>query len=129
MAGWGLTSAITLWVTLAALLMNLWMPLFSGVLQGRQDFFWLGWATILGGIGRVVVAVLIVLAFHGGATGMMFGAFAGLGAWAGIAIWRSRDLWMAKPERFDGRGLFKQVAPLMLGFGACQFLFTTDTML
>jgi O-antigen/teichoic acid export membrane protein len=128
MAGWGLTSAMTLWVTLAALLMNLWMPLFSGVLQGRQDFFWLGWASIISGIGRVAVAVLIVLAFHGGATGMMFGAFAGLGAWAGIAIWRSRDLWLAKTERFDGRGLFKQVAPLMLGFGACQFLFTTDTM-
>jgi O-antigen/teichoic acid export membrane protein len=58
----------------------------------------------------------------------MFGAFAGLGAWAGIAIWRSRDLWLAKPERFDGRSLLKQVVPLMLGFGACQFLFTTDTM-
>ena len=54
--------------------------------------------------------------------------FVGLGAWAGIAIWRTRDLWLAKPEKFDGRGLFKQVAPLMLGFGACQFLFTTDTM-
>ncbi len=59
---------------------------------------------------------------------MIFGAFAGLGAWAGIGIWRSRDLWLAKPEKFDGRGLFKQVAPLMLGFGACQFLFTADTM-
>ena len=59
---------------------------------------------------------------------MMGGAFIGLGAWAGIGIWRSRDLWLAKPERFDGRGLFKQVVPLMLGFGACQFLFTTDTM-
>lgn len=128
MACWGLTSATTLWVTLAALLMNLWMPMFSGVLQGRQDFFWLGWASIIGGIGRVALAVLIVLAFQGGATGMMFGAFAGLGAWAGIAIWRSRDLWLAKPERFDWRSLLKQVVPLMLGFGACQFLFTTDTM-
>jgi O-antigen/teichoic acid export membrane protein len=128
MACWGLPSAMTLWVTLGALLMNLWMPLFSGVLQGRQDFFWLGWASILGGVGRVAMAVLIVLAFHGGATGMMFGAFAGLGAWAGIAIWRSRDLWLAKPERFDRSSLLKQVVPLMLGFGACQFLFTTDTM-
>ncbi len=62
MAGWELTSAATLWVTLAALLMNLWMPMFSGVLQGRQDFFWLGWASIIGGIGRVALAVLIVLA-------------------------------------------------------------------
>jgi O-antigen/teichoic acid export membrane protein len=125
---WQLNSLHVLWVTLAVVLMNLWMPLFSGVLQGRQDFFWLGWASIIGGGGRLVVAVALVLALHGGATGMMLGAGAGLGAWAGIAIWRSRDLWLVKPERFDGRGLFKQVAPLMLGFGACQFLFTTDMM-
>lgn len=128
MEGWQLTNPVTLWVTLLALLMNIWMPLFSGVLQGRQDFFWLGWASIIGGVGRVAVAVVLVLALHSGATGMMFGAFAGLGAWAGIAMWRSRDLWLTKTESFDGRGLFKQVMPLMLGFGACQFLFTTDTM-
>jgi O-antigen/teichoic acid export membrane protein len=125
---WQLASLDVLWVTLAVVLMNLWMPLFSGVLQGRQDFFWLGWASITAGLGRVAVAVVIVLALHGGATGMMLGAFAGLGTWAAIAIWRTRDLWLARPERFDGRGLFKQVAPLMLGFGACQFLFTSDTM-
>jgi len=127
-ARWQLTSPITLWVTIAAVLMNLWMPMFSGVLQGRQDFFWLGWASIIGGVGRVAVALIAVLMFHIGATGMILGAFTGLGAWAAIAIWRSRDLWMMKSEPFDGRSLFKQVAPLMLGFGACQFLFTTDTM-
>lgn len=128
MAGWELTNPMTLWVTLAALLMNVWMPLFSGVLQGRQDFFWLGWASIISGVGRVALAVLMVLAFQSGATGMMFGAFAGLGAWAGIAIWRSRDLWLAKPEPFDSGGLLKQAVPLMIGFGAVQFFLTADTM-
>jgi len=128
MARWQLTSAVTLWVTLAAVLMNLWMPIFSGVLQGRQDFFWLGWASIIGGVGRVAVAVVMVLAIHSGATGMILGAFTGLGAWAAIAIWRSRDLWLAPSEKFNSRGLFKQIVPLFLGFGACQFLFTTDTM-
>ena len=125
---WQLSSLSVLWVTMGVVLMNLWMPVFSGVLQGRQDFFWLGWAAIVSGFGRIAVAAVIVLAFAGGATGMMFGALGGLGTWAAIAIWRSRDLWMAKPEPFDGRGLFKQVAPLLLGFAACQFLFTTDTM-
>ena len=125
---WHLNGLEVLWVTLAVVLMNLWMPMFSGVLQGRQDFFWLGWAAIVSGFGRLAVAALIVLAFHGGATGMIAGAFAGIGAWAGIAIWRSRDLWRVKPEPFDGRSLFKQVAPLMIGFAACQVLFTTDTM-
>ena len=128
MQQWELTSTMTLWVTLAAVLMNLWMPLFSGVLQGRQDFFWLGWGTIASGIGRVVIAVLIVMAFGGVATAMMLGAFIGLAAWSAIGIWRTRDLWTAKPEPFDGRSFFKHVAPLFLGFGACQFLFTSDTM-
>ena len=128
MARWELTNSMVLWVTLATVLMNLWMPLFSGVLQGRQDFFWLGWASIFGGVGRVVVAVVMVLAFHSGATGMMLGAGIGLAAWSCVAMWRSRDLWSVKTERFDGRALFKQVAPLVLGFGACQFLFTSDTM-
>jgi O-antigen/teichoic acid export membrane protein len=128
MEQWKLPSAVTLWVTLAAVLMNLWMPLFAGVLQGRQDFFWLGWGCIFNGLGRVVIAVAIVMAFHGGATAMMLGAFTGLGAWAGISIWRSRDLWLAKPEKFDGRALFKQIAPLMLGFGVIQFFLAADTM-
>ncbi|HTV62961.1 MAG TPA: hypothetical protein VMH30_10390 [Verrucomicrobiae bacterium] len=125
---WKLPNSLVLWVTLGAALMNLWMPLFSGVLQGRQDFFWLGWGTIAGGAGRVFIAVFMVLAFHSGATGMILGAFGGLGAWAAIAIWRSRDLWTATPEKFDRRSLLNQVVPLFLGFGACQFLFTADTM-
>ena len=125
---WQLTSPAVLWVTLAVVLMNLWMPMFSGVLQGRQDFFWLGWAALFGGGARFAVALVIVLSFHGGATGMMAGAFVGIGAWAGIAIWRTRDLWLVRSERFDWPSLLRQVAPLMLGFGACQVLFTTDTM-
>jgi O-antigen/teichoic acid export membrane protein len=96
---WQLNGLEVLWVTLAVVLMNLWMPLFSGVLQGRQDFFWLGWGTIVGGFGRVAVAAAMVLAFHGGATGMIFGAFVGLGAWAGIAIWRTRAVCSNKLRR------------------------------
>ena len=95
---WQLTSLPVLWVTLAVVLMNLWMPCFSGVLQGRQDFFWLGWAAIVSGFGRIAVAAVIVLAFPGGATGMMFGALGGSargrpspsGARA-ICGWRSRS--------------------------------------
>jgi O-antigen/teichoic acid export membrane protein len=125
---WQLKGPLVLWIALAAALMNIWMPLFTGVLQGRQDFFWMGWAAIVGGISRIVFAALLVLAFHDGATGMIFGAFAGFAAWGAIAIWRSRDLWTGPSEPFDGRGLLKQVVPLVLGFGAFQFLFTTDMM-
>ena len=128
-AHWGFShhSAI-LWVTLLVLLVSLWMPMFCGVLQGQQNFFWLGWASILGGVARLGAAVLLVLALRGGATGMMIGVLLGIGLSTGIAIWHTRRLWSLPSERFDGRKLIAQVVPLMLGFGAFQFMFSSDTM-
>ena len=127
-AGWHLPDASGLWLTLLVLLFSLWLPMFSGVLQGRQDFFWMGWSTILSSVGRLAGAAILVLALGLGASGMIAGALMGIGLGALITIWRSRDLWSLKAERFDGKKLFAQIMPLMLGFGACQFLFTSDTM-
>jgi O-antigen/teichoic acid export membrane protein len=127
-SGWHLPGAATLWVTLLLLLFSLWMPMFSGVLQGRQDFFWLGWSTIFGGVGRIAGAAFLVLALTMGATGMMAGAVFGVGLVAAVTIWRSRDLWLGTAEPFDGKTLMRQVTPLIFGFGACQFMFTSDTM-
>ena len=125
---WQLSNPVALWVTLAAVLMNLWMPLFSGVLQGRQDFLWLGWAMITGGVARFAAAAALVFGLQGGATAMMTGAFVGIGAWAVVGIWRSRDLWSVTPEPYDRQAFRRQVLPLVLGFGASQVLFTSDTI-
>ena len=127
-AGWHLPDATGLLVTLPLILVSLWLPMFGGVLQGRQDFFWMGWSQIVGGIGRVSVAVILVLVLAFGATGMMAGALLGVAAGALICIWRSRDLWRAPTEKFDGGQVLRQVLPLLFGFGACQFMFSADTM-
>ena len=127
-AGWHLQDATGLWVTLLLLLVSLWVPMFSGVVQGRQDFFWLGWSSMLGSAGRFGFAAFLVLALGFGATGMMAGAAIGVGFTAVVVIWRSRDLWSLPAEKFDGKSLMKQVLPLTFGFGACQFMFTSDTM-
>jgi len=125
---WGLHNPVALLVTLPVVLVQLWFPLFSGVLQGRQDFFWFGWATILGGIARLAVAGVAVFLFAANATSMMVGTFAGIGLTAAIVMWRSRDLFSPSPEKFDVKKSLGQIVPLMLGFGVCQFMFTTDTM-
>jgi O-antigen/teichoic acid export membrane protein len=125
---WQLPGAAGIWVTLPLLLASLWMPMFSGVLQGRQDFFWLGWAAIFAGVGRFAAAVFLVLALGFGAAGMMAGALFGVGLSAAVAIWRSRDLWLLPSEPFDRKNLLRQITPLIFGFGACQFMFTSDTM-
>ena len=59
---------------------------------------------------------------------MMAGALIGITLAAFIAIWRTRDLWCLRAEPFDGKLVLRQVLPLMFGFGACQFMFTSDTM-
>jgi len=125
---WQLPSAAGLWVTMPMVLVSLWLPLFSGLMQGRQDFFWLGWTTIIGGIGRLAGAAGFVLMLSGGATGMMAGAFIGVGLSVAIGIWRTRDLWRLKPEPFNLKASMGEILPLMLGFGASQFMFTSDSM-
>ena len=127
-AGWHLPNELGLWVTLVLLLVSLWAPLFGGLLQGRQDFFWMGWASILGGGARLIGAVFLVLALGLGAAGMMAGAFIGIALGTLIAIWRTRDLWCIPAEPFHGKSVLRQVLPLLFGFGACQFMFTSDTM-
>ncbi|MBW8863908.1 MAG: hypothetical protein JF609_03105 [Verrucomicrobia bacterium] len=126
--GWHLPDATGLLVTMPLILVSLWFPMFIGVLQGRQDFFWMGWSQIISGLGRVAWAALLVLALGLGASGMMAGALAGVAVAAGICIWRSRDLWRARSEKIDVSKVSKQIVPPLFGFGACQFMFTSDTL-
>ena len=125
---WKMTSPVAIWVTLPALLLMLWAPIFWGMLQGRQNFLWLGWSMMSNAIGRISVAALAVLVFAANAVGMMAGVLAGLIVAVGVAIWMTRDLWARKSDAFDWRGLLRQIVPLMFGFAAFQFLFTADMM-
>jgi hypothetical protein len=125
---WHLASPAGLWITLAVVLLQLWLPMFWGVLQGQQNFLWLGWTMIINSIGRVSVAALAVLALRTYAAGMMTGVLAGLVLATGISVWQTRSLWQLRPQPFDWRSLLSQVLPLMLAFLGFQVLFTADTM-
>jgi O-antigen/teichoic acid export membrane protein len=125
---WSISNPAGIWVTVGVVLLSLWMPMFWGVLQGRQDFMSLGWSMISNGIGRIGIAAIAVVIFGAAAAGMMTGVLMGLVFATSIGIWRTRDLWMGRALPFDWRLLLAQVVPLMLGFAAFQFLFTADTM-
>lgn len=126
---WQMTDPTGLWVTLLIVLLSLWLPMFWGVLQGQQNFLWLGWSMLANALGRIAVAACAVIALHTYASGMMAGVLAGIAAAFGIAAWQARGLWRLKPAPFDWRGLLTQVAPLILGFLGFQILFTADTIL
>ena len=121
-------STAALLVTVLLGLVTMWKPVFYGVLQGRQSFLWLGWASILSGVGRLSAVAVIVLLLGGHATGMMTGALLGEMVALAVGIWRSRPDWGGPAESVEWRGWFSKVVPLTLGFGAFQFMFMVDPM-
>ena len=128
LAAWKLPSAVSLWITVAVVLLSFWLPLFLGVMQGQQNFFWMGWANILNGGARFAVAAGLVLLVALGSLGIVIGVAGGLFAAVVVGVWQTRGLWARRAESFAWRELLGQIVPLMLGFGAVQFLFTADTM-
>ncbi|HEX9047655.1 MAG TPA: hypothetical protein VF988_11555 [Verrucomicrobiae bacterium] len=128
LAAWKLPSATSLWITVAVMLLSLWLPMFLGLMQGQQNFFWMGWVNIVNGVARLGVAAMLVLVVGWASVGMLTGVLAGLILAIAFGVWQTRELWSPAPQPFAWRELLGQIAPLMLGFGALQFLFTADTM-
>ncbi len=129
MAQWAINDPVAIWLTLAVLLFTTWLPMFYGVLQGQQNFLWMGWSMIFHGMGRLGIAALCVLVLRYYAPGMVLGILGGLTIALVIAIWPTRSLWLPSPQSFEWRSVLRQIIPLTLGFGAYQFMLTADTML
>ena len=129
MAQWNISNPAALWLTLPVLLFTVWLPMFSGILQGQQNFLSLGWSQMSQGVGRLAIAAFAVLVLHWYAPGMVLGILGGLTLALFIAIWPTRALWLSSPQAFNWRAVLRQVTPLTLGFAAYQFMLTADTML
>jgi O-antigen/teichoic acid export membrane protein len=125
---WKISNPAALWVTALIGLCSMWLPINLGVLQGRQDFLWLGWAVILNGAGRFLSITVIVLLLGGCAAGAMTGALIGVLVAMGIAVWHARDVWLGPQAPFDWRAWFARVLPLTLGLGASMFMMSADTI-
>jgi O-antigen/teichoic acid export membrane protein len=124
-----ISNAAALWLALPMLLLTAWTPMFLGILQGQQNFLWLGWSMMANGVGRVGVAAGAVILFHCGASGMVAGMLGGLFVSLVLAVWPTRSLWLTSPVPFDWRAVLRQAVPLALGFAAYNVLFTADTLL
>ena len=117
-----------LWLMVGILFFSVCVPVLSGVMQGRQNFLWLGWVQIVNAAGRFAVAAGLVLALHWWSAGMLTGVLlGGIGA-AGLAAWQCQPVWRRKAEKFAAGPVLAQVVPLLFGFGAVQFLFAADTL-
>jgi O-antigen/teichoic acid export membrane protein len=115
-----------LWITLLTGLLILWTPVFGGVLQGRQNFLWLGWTAILGGAGRFIGIVILVYLLAFGITGAMTAVLVGILAALVISAWQTQAVWRGPTEPFIGRAWLARVVPLSLGIGATTFIMNAD---
>lgn len=113
-------------VTLLAGLVILWTPVLTGVLQGQQNFLWLGWISILAGAGRCVAIFIIVRLLGGSVTGAMAAVLAGALLNLAIAAWQARAVWLGPAQRFLWRPWLQRVVPLTLGVGATTLIMTAD---
>jgi O-antigen/teichoic acid export membrane protein len=123
-----ITDPLALWLALPTLLFTAWAPMFLGILQGQQNFLWMGWSMMSNGVGRVAFALFAVVILHRHASGMVAGMLGGLTFSLVLAVWPSRSLWLTPALPFDWRAVLRQIVPLGLGFAAYNFLFIVDTL-
>jgi O-antigen/teichoic acid export membrane protein len=126
LALWKISNPSALWVTLVIGLVSIWVPITMGILQGQQNFLWLGWTAILNGLGRFVAISIIVLLLGGWAAGAMTGALIGALIALAVGLWHTRGVWLGPSTRFEWRPWLARVLPLTLGLGASQFMMSAD---
>jgi O-antigen/teichoic acid export membrane protein len=115
-----------LWITVAIGLVMLWLPIGQGVLQGLQNFLWLGWVQVLNGAGRFAGVVVIVYILGAYAAGAMTAALLGFCLAGCLVAWQSRAVLVAPGAPNEWRAWLGRAVPLSLGLGACQFAMSVD---
>lgn len=126
---WGLHSQWPLWITMFAGLFLLWLPMAMGLLQGRQNFMWLGWATLSNALGRVCFSYLIVFLVSATAFGIMVGVLMGIVIALAIAAWESRAAWVGEVSAFEWGDWLRRLLMLTLGFGSFVIMLSSDVLL
>jgi O-antigen/teichoic acid export membrane protein len=119
----------TIWITVAAGLLMLWLPVFSGALQGRQNFLWFGAVGIAGGFGRFAGIFVLVYVLGYGITGAMVAVLLGVCLSLALSAWQTREVWLGPTEPIIWREWLARVIPLSIGIGATTFIMNADVIL
>jgi O-antigen/teichoic acid export membrane protein len=107
-------------------LMALLLPVMTGLLQGRQNFIWLGWINIINGVGRFGMICLIILLLGAWAAGAMTAVLIGMAAGIAVGGWQTRDVWGVENVPVNWGEWLRRVVPLTLGLGVATFMLSAD---
>ena len=121
-----ISNPAALWLAVAVGLIALWRPVTQGVLQGRQNFLWLGNIMIADGIGRFSAVCLTVGLLANYAAGAIAAVLVGVVAVGLVGFWRCADCLRGPGEPMDWSGWLRRVTPLTLGMGVSIFMLSAD---
>ena len=126
-----INNSLAFYLTLVIGLPQLCLPVLLGILQGQQNFQWLGGASITNGLIRFTIIGIMVAVLGAQSTGALFGVLVGLTASCTIAAWHSRNIWekrKAKNGSFNPNHWLRRIIPLTFGLGASQFMLSADML-
>jgi len=129
LASYRITNPWTLWATVLLGLTSLWSPIFFGILQGRQNFLWLGLVSIFNSGARVGLLALAVLVWGATVTHGIVAALIGMLVALVLGGWQVRDALFGKADPFKWLPWLKRVVPMTLGYGAATFMLTEDPII
>lgn len=115
-----------LWITVVTGLIVLWRPLVQGVLQGRQNFLWLGGLLLADGVGRFLAVAVIIGLLHHHAAGGVVAVLIGMLTVMVAGMWFCRDCFRGDVTRVNWRAWSRRVIPLTLGMGVGIFMLAAD---
>lgn len=124
-----ITNPAALWITVAVFLPTLALYTMQGLLQGTQNFLWLGWTAILNGVGRFLFVLVTVVWLGGYAAGAMAGPLMGMVVALLIALWQTHAIWSGATESFGWRAWLDRIIPLTLGLAASQIMLAADMII
>ena len=120
------SSPAAFWTTLVVGLPMLWMPIVLGVLQGKQNFLWMGWCGVFNGVGRFLAVLILVTMLAWDSAGAMVAALIGFLVAVTIGCWQCRAVLTRAGQSIDWKAWLAKVIPLTLGLGASQFMMSVD---
>lgn len=126
LSGLGISNPAALWMILVVVLLALLLPTFQGLLQGLQNFLWLGFSILAHGFGRFAAIASIVLLLHGGAVGAVIGVLTGVLAALLICLPPTRKILRLSGGTFHWAPWLRRMGPLTLGVGATLFVSNAD---
>jgi O-antigen/teichoic acid export membrane protein len=123
-----ITNPIAVWVTMGLVLMQLLLPFMQGLLQGMQNFAWLGWSIMLNGLARFIAIAIAVILLKGHSAAALTGALFGMAAAVFAGYWPSRHLFNLRGGTFRWLDWLKRLVPLSAGVGAVLVVMNADML-